>query len=96
VLLQNGVAPDALRAIAEGSADTGLTEAERAVMAYAEKVVRDATAVTPGDIDALRAHGLSDAEIFDIAAAAGACPRSAGCSDRRQADRALGRHYQPA
>lgn len=70
VLLQNGLAPDALRAIAEGSADTGLTEAERAIMAYAEKVVRDATAVTPGDIDALRAHGLSDAEIFDIAAAA--------------------------
>ncbi len=41
-------------------------------MRFAAKVARDATAVTGEDLDRLRAHGLSDAEIFDIAAAAAA------------------------
>jgi alkylhydroperoxidase family enzyme len=40
------------------------------MMAYAEQIVRDATAVTQADIDELRAHGFIDAEIFDIATTA--------------------------
>ena len=47
-----------------------LTAAEIAMMAYAEQVVRDATTITQDDIDKLRAHGFSDAEIFDITATA--------------------------
>ncbi|MBE2224606.1 MAG: peroxidase-related enzyme [Anaerolineae bacterium] len=43
-----------------------LTPAEVAMMAFAEQVVWDATAVTQQDIEALRTHGFSDAEIFDI------------------------------
>ena len=40
------------------------------MMSFAEKVVRDATAVTQADIDGLRKHGFSDPEIFDITATA--------------------------
>jgi alkylhydroperoxidase family enzyme len=48
----------------------GLDEADRAIMAFAERVVADATAITQSDIDGLRAHGLSDGEIFDVVLAA--------------------------
>jgi uncharacterized peroxidase-related enzyme len=48
----------------------GLDDADRAIMAFAEKVVVDATAVTQADVDELRAHGLSDAEIVDVVLAA--------------------------
>jgi uncharacterized peroxidase-related enzyme len=49
-----------------------LTPAEVAMMAYAEQIARDATRVTREDVDALRGHGFSEAEIFDIAASAAA------------------------
>jgi alkylhydroperoxidase family enzyme len=48
----------------------GLDDADRAIMAFAEKVVVDATAITQDDVDELRAHGLSDEEIFDVVLAA--------------------------
>jgi alkylhydroperoxidase family enzyme len=44
--------------------------ADRAIMAFAEQVVTDATAITQADVDELRAHGLSDGEIFDVVLAA--------------------------
>lgn len=47
-----------------------LTPAEQAMMQYAEQVVRDATQTSQSDIDNLKAHGFSDAEIFDITTAA--------------------------
>ena len=50
----------------------GLDEADRAIMAFAEKVVDDACAITQDDVDALRSHGLSDAEITDVVLAASA------------------------
>ena len=48
----------------------GLDDADRAIMAFADQVVVDATSVTQDDIDALHAHGLSDEEIFDVVLAA--------------------------
>jgi alkylhydroperoxidase family enzyme len=48
----------------------GLDDADRAIMAFAEKVVVDATAITEADVDELRAHGLSDPEILDVVLAA--------------------------
>ena len=48
----------------------GLDDADRAIMAFAEKVVVDATAITGADVDELRVHGLSDAEILDVVLAA--------------------------
>ena len=43
-----------------------LPPAEVALMALAEKVVRNAHQVTREDIDALRAHGFSDEQVLDI------------------------------
>ena len=48
----------------------GLDDTDRAIMAFAEKIVVDATSITQADVDELRAHGLSDAEITDVALAA--------------------------
>ena len=48
----------------------GLDDADRAIMAFAEQVVADATAITQEDVDELRRHGLSDDEIFDVVLAA--------------------------
>jgi hypothetical protein len=45
------------------------------MLAFGRKVARDASAVTADDVELLKQHGLTDAEIFDIAttAAAHAC-----------------------
>jgi alkylhydroperoxidase family enzyme len=48
----------------------GLEDADRAIMAFAEKVVADATAITEADIEELRAQGLSEGEILDVVLAA--------------------------
>lgn len=60
-----------LTAIMDGDAGP-LTPADAARMTFAEQVARDASRVTAEDIQALRDHGLSDPEIFDVAAAAAA------------------------
>jgi uncharacterized peroxidase-related enzyme len=57
------------------AADPGSAPAsplERAAMRFARKVVADATSVSAEDVAELRELGLSDPEIFDIAAAAAA------------------------
>ena len=48
----------------------GLDDADRAIMAFAEQVVADATAITQADVDELLRHGLSDEEILDVVLAA--------------------------
>jgi alkylhydroperoxidase family enzyme len=48
----------------------GLDETDRAIMAFAEQVVDDATAITQADVDVLRAHGLTDDEVCDVVLAA--------------------------
>lgn len=70
VLIREGVAADEVARIAADRAAAGLTAAEREIMAFAEDIVRDAAAVEPARIDALRGFGLSDAEISEVAAAA--------------------------
>jgi AhpD family alkylhydroperoxidase len=72
VLLGQGVSETDLIGIAAGVAGAPLTETERAIMDYAATVARDAGAVGPEIIAGLRALGLSDSEIFDVAAAAAA------------------------
>jgi alkylhydroperoxidase family enzyme len=42
------------------------------VIALAGKVVDDATSITQADVDELRDHGLTDAEIVDVVLAAAA------------------------
>jgi uncharacterized peroxidase-related enzyme len=48
--------------------DAGLTEQESAMAAWARHVARDPNSTTPADVDALRAAGLDDAQIFAITA----------------------------
>jgi len=49
-----------------------LTDAEKAMMAFAERVSTDAATMTDADSLVLRNHGFSDREIVDIALAAAA------------------------
>ena len=55
-------------AIAEGRCDGILGEAEQAMVTFARQIATDAPRTTQAHVDALRAHGCGDAEIFDIAA----------------------------
>ena len=48
----------------------GLDAADRAIMAFAEQVVADATSITQEDVDELRGQGLGDDEIFAVVLAA--------------------------
>lgn len=61
-----------LEAITRDRASAGLQPVEVAIMDFAEHVVTDAPSVTATEVQNLRAHGLSDAEIFDVAAVAAA------------------------
>jgi uncharacterized peroxidase-related enzyme len=72
VLLDNFLAPDELTAIVTDHHAAGLDAVDVAVMDLADKVAADATSVTEADLDALRAHGLSDGEVFDVVLAAAA------------------------
>jgi uncharacterized peroxidase-related enzyme len=70
VLLDRFLDEAELRAVAADHRRAGLEEVDVAVMDFADQVVADASAVTAGDVNRLRDAGLSDAEIFDVAAAA--------------------------
>lgn len=50
----------------------GLSASEVAMMTFAEKVALNAERITAEDVEELRAHGFSDAEVLDIAMAVGA------------------------
>ena len=72
VLRQHFYSPEHLSRIATDYTTAGLTPAEVAMLAYVEKLVRGAATIEAADIQALRAHSFTDAEIFDIAAVAAA------------------------
>jgi alkylhydroperoxidase family enzyme len=55
-----------------GDDETDLDDAERAIVRFAAKVADDATSVTSGDVDELRALGLSEDDVFDIVLAVAA------------------------
>ena len=59
-----------LERIAADYRDADLSEADVAVMAFAEQVALDATAITHEDVARLRSAGLTDSQIFDVAATA--------------------------
>src|SRR4029453_12877972 len=61
---------DEIGAIARDYRTAPITRAEIAMMAFAEKVTREAHSVTAADLDELRRHGFADAEILDIVLAA--------------------------
>jgi uncharacterized peroxidase-related enzyme len=57
-------------AIAEGRVDGVLDAAEQSVVGFARHIARDAASVSAAEVESLKRHGCSDAEIFDIAATA--------------------------
>lgn len=61
-----------LETIAADFRAAGLDPVDVAIMAFAEKVALHAYRMTPGDIDELRASGLSDRDIFNVALTAAA------------------------
>ena len=61
-----------VEAITRDFRSAGLDPAEVAIMAFAEKLTIDANRIMPDDVGVLRAHGLSDAEIFNVTLAAAA------------------------
>lgn len=58
---------DSVQALANGEFTDSITDAEKAVTLFSRKVARDASSVNQQDVDSLKQHGFSDAEIFDIA-----------------------------
>jgi uncharacterized peroxidase-related enzyme len=58
--------------MARGASPSSLTTAEAAMMAFSRKVARGAFLVSAADVEELKAHGFTDAEVFDIAATVGA------------------------
>jgi uncharacterized peroxidase-related enzyme len=66
VLQHELLGPDELRSVVTDHRAAGLDPAEVALMDFAEKVADDATSVTQEDVDALREHGLSEADILDV------------------------------
>lgn len=72
VLLERHVSEDELLTLAVDPDSAPLTPVESAAMRFARKVVQDAISISAEDVAELRELGLSDTEIFDIAAAAAA------------------------
>ena len=67
------IGDDQVIAIAEGRDADVLSSADVAIVGFAREIARDARKINPGRVEALRdKHGLSDDEIFDIAAVASA------------------------
>lgn len=72
VLRKNFFSPKELVAIVKDFRNAGLPPDEVAMMALAQKVSTRAKDVSEGDVENLRAHGLSDEEILDVILAAAA------------------------
>jgi len=68
--LRDFFSDEQIMSIAAGRLDGLLGEAEQAMIGFARRIARDASQVTVHDVAALRESGYTDAEIFDIAAAA--------------------------
>ena len=58
---------DAVMAVQRDFRNAGLTDRDVEMLAYAEKITRDASKVSQTDIDRLRAIGFTDQQICDIA-----------------------------
>ena len=84
-------------AIAADPTGAGLDATDRAVMEFAAQVARDASAITAADVQRLRDHGLSDADVVDVVLAAAARGFFTKVLDALgvQADAQLGETFEP-
>lgn len=62
----------AMMAIAADPSGATLSDQDRAVYAFAAKVALDASSIQQDDVNDLRAHGLTDADVADVVFAAAA------------------------
>jgi uncharacterized peroxidase-related enzyme len=92
MLLDDLGSRDKVLAVQADFRSAGLGERDTAMLAYAETVARDASRITERDIDALRAVGLRDVQIADIALCAALLH---GPVLRRHRRRARGRLHRP-
>lgn len=60
--------PSAAAAVLQGVENTGLTARDLALSVWARKVARNPNGTTPQDVEALRAAGYSEREIFEATA----------------------------
>jgi uncharacterized peroxidase-related enzyme len=100
VLRERFYGDDELRAIAADHRTAGLDPVDVAIMDFAARIAVDQHAGTAADADALRAHGLSETDIFQIVLAVGARRFFAGVLDTVRAEpdpqlRDLGRLLRP-
>jgi uncharacterized peroxidase-related enzyme len=86
-----------MRAVAADPSGAALDAVDRAVIEFSTKVATDATAVTAGDVQELRDHGLTDAEIADVVFAVAARAFFTKVLDALgvQADGRLGEGFDP-
>jgi alkylhydroperoxidase family enzyme len=71
--LADMIGADDVVALARGDRPDSLTAAERAIVEFSRRIARDASRITGGEVEALKVlHGLTDADVFDIAAIASA------------------------
>ena len=70
ILSRDFLGDDAVGALVSGRDHPAISDLDRAVFNFAQAVIRDASAISKADADRLRALGLDDGEISDIAAAA--------------------------
>ena len=66
ILRKNFFSPEQLAAVVKDFRSAGLPPEEVDLMAFAQKVIRQADQVGEDDLAALRAHGLSDEDILDV------------------------------
>ncbi len=66
LLRKNFFSAEQLVAVVKDFRNAGLPPEEVALMSFAQKVTLQPYQVSPQDMDELRGHGLSDAEILDV------------------------------
>jgi uncharacterized peroxidase-related enzyme len=71
VLRSKFLSAEQVEAVVRDYRNAGLTPADVAMCAFAEKITLNAYKVTEGDIAVLRENGFSDEDILDIALTAG-------------------------
>lgn len=65
ILLQYGILPDQLSEIKKDPAKAPLEEKELAMLLFVLRVVKDSNSIDKEDIESLKAHGWTDADILD-------------------------------
>jgi uncharacterized peroxidase-related enzyme len=72
VVAERFLSPQVVRDLVVDHRRAAIDDVDVCVMDLAAKVAEDATAITASDVQRLRDHGLTDAEILDVALAAAA------------------------